>query len=77
MKKGEPFDMEATEANIKLNEEMNADYKQTVVRREVSSTTEANNAIQEAFYSDNQQEDFYPAYINNNTAAIKVTGKDR
>lgn len=77
MKKEKPFDTEATEANIKLNEEMNADYKQTVVRREVNSTTEANNAIQEAFYGDNQQEDFYPAYINNETAAIKVTGKDR
>lgn len=68
-------DMETAEVNIKLNEKMNEDNK--IIYKGAGSTTEANIAIQEAFYSENNSEEVLPTYLNNNTPAIKVTGKDQ
>lgn len=75
MKKDEPLNMETAKANIELNEIMNEDNKITY-KKGASSTTEANIAIQEHFYSENNNEEVLPTYINNETPAIKITGKD-
>lgn len=73
MKKDE--NMETAQANIELNEKMNEDNN-IIHRKKVNSTEEANIAIQEEFYSDKKHEDVLPTYINNETPAIKITGKD-
>ncbi|WP_409251908.1 hypothetical protein V1502_17655 [Bacillus sp. SCS-153A] len=41
-------------------------------------TTRANMKIQDAFYEDkdNIQEEVVPAYVNNNTPAIRISGDD-
>lgn len=75
MKKDEFLNMETANANIDLNEIMNEDNKITY-KKGVRSTTEANIAIQEDFYSENNYEEVIPTYINNETPAIKITGKD-
>lgn len=76
MKKDKHSDTEAAEANIRLNEIMNEDNKVTY-NMGASSTTEANIAIQEAFYSEDTNEDVLPTYIaNNNTSAIIINDKD-
>ncbi|MFJ8237800.1 hypothetical protein ACIQ34_19040 [Ureibacillus sp. NPDC094379] len=69
------IDMETAEVNIKLNEKMNEDNK-ILYKKGASSTTEANIAIQEAFYAENNSDEVLPTYLNNNTPAIKITGKD-
>lgn len=75
MKKDEFLNMETAKANIDLNEIMNGDNNITY-KKEASSTDEANIAIQEDFYSNNSHEEVIPTYINNETPAIKITGKD-
>jgi hypothetical protein len=75
MKKDEFLNTEAAKANIDLNEIMNEDNK-IIYKKGASSTTEANIAIQEDFYSENRHEEVLPTYINNETPAIKITGKD-
>ena len=45
-------------------------------KRELALQTEVNIAIQQDFYSKNSQEEVLPTYINNETPAIKITGKD-
>jgi hypothetical protein len=75
MKKDELLKMEASKANIDLNEIMNDDNK-IIYKKGASSPAEANIAIQEDFYSENNHEEVLPTYINNETPAIKITGKD-
>ncbi len=75
MKKDEFLNPEFAEANIELNEKMNEDH-QTSQKKEVSSATEANMAIQEEFYGKNNKKDVLPTYINNNTPAIKINPKN-
>ncbi|MFJ8065665.1 hypothetical protein ACIQYS_13615 [Psychrobacillus sp. NPDC096426] len=76
MKKDKFLNMETAEANIELNEIMNEDNKFTF-KKGASSATEANIAIQEEFYAKNNQEEVLPTYINNDTPAIKISGKDK
>jgi len=75
MKKDEFLNTEAANANIDLNEIMKEDNK-IIYKKGASSTTEANIAIQEDFYSENRRGEVLPTYINNETPAIKITGKD-
>ena len=79
MKKEELFDMEAAEANLELNEKMNDSGQISHGKGEegASSTTEVNLEIQEAFYGKNKHDGAVPTYINNNTAAIKITGNNK
>ena len=78
MKKEELFDMEATEANLELNEKMNDSGQASPEKGEegVSSTTEVNLEIQEAFYGKKNKDDVLPTstYMSGNTPAIKVSG---
>lgn len=76
MKKDEFLNMETAETNIELNEIMNEDNK-LIYRKGASTTAEVNIAIQEEFYAKNNPEEILPTYINNDTAAIKVTYKDK
>ncbi|WP_394235348.1 hypothetical protein [Niallia oryzisoli] len=75
----ELFDQEANEANIKLNQELDDNSKRPhrSGNAEVSSTTEANLKIQDAFYNEENSDGIIPTYLNNNTPAIKITGKDK
>lgn len=75
MKKDELLNIEAAEANIRLNEKMNENNRVSR-KRKVKSATEANMAIQEEFYGENNQEDVLPTYIHNNTPAIKINPKN-
>ena len=45
-------------------------------KRKVRSVTEANMAIQEEFYGENNKEDVLPTYLSNNTPAIKINQKN-
>lgn len=74
MKKDEFLKTETTEANIELNERMNED-NDISYKRKVNSVTEANMAIQQAFYSENNEGDILPTYIANNTPAININPK--
>ena len=75
MKKDEFLNMETAKANIDLNKIMNEDNK-IIYKKGASSTTEANIAIQEDFYSENSHEEVMPTYIINGTQAIKFIDKD-
>jgi hypothetical protein len=75
MKKDGLLNTEAAEANIELNEKMNGN-NQIFQKKKVSSVTEANMAIQEEFYGENNEEDVLPTYLSNNTPAIKINRKD-
>ena len=77
MKKEGLDNIEAAEANIELNEKMNDDSQISHEKKGASSTTEANIEIQEAFYGGDHQDEAIPTYINNNTAAIKITGNKK
>ena len=79
MKKEDMFDMEAAEANLELNEKMNDDSQipHGKGEGEVSSITEANLDIQEAFYGKKNKDEVLPTYINENTPAIKVSGTNK
>ena len=79
MKKEDVFDMEATEANLELNEKMN-DSNQISHGKgegEVSSITEVNLDIQEAFYGKKNKDAVLPTYMSENTPAIKVSGTNK
>jgi len=71
MKKDEFLNTEATQANIELNEKMNKDNN-IPFKRKVSSATEANMAIQEEFYGENNEEKVLPTYLYNNTPPINI-----
>ncbi len=73
----EVLENEANEANMKLNEKMNDDSNIPHGAGEVSSTTETNLKIQEAFYSENDQDEAVPTYMSSNTPAIKITGNSK
>ncbi|MEK4486110.1 hypothetical protein MHH81_11040 [Psychrobacillus sp. FSL H8-0484] len=75
MKKEESLDMETAEANIELNKLVNEDNKITY-KKGASSSAEANIAIQEEFYTENNQEEVLPTYVNYNTLGFKITDKD-
>lgn len=62
------------EANIKLNERLE-DSEVHVNRNTKMSTEEANMALQDEFYN-NKQSGIAPTYINNETAAIRISGND-
>ena len=70
MKKDEFLNMETAKANIDLNKIMNEDNK-IFYKKGASSTTEANIAIQEDFYSENSHEEV-PTYIINGTQATFI-----
>jgi hypothetical protein len=66
------------EANIKINDRFNGDTPIPHGKGEDRHPTEeANLKLQEAFYGDlNEEREIAPTYLSNNeTAAIKVTGK--
>jgi hypothetical protein len=73
------FDKEANEANIKLSKKMNdnSHIPHGLGEGGVSTVTEANLKIQEAFYDGNNQDEILPTYVTNETAAIKITGNDK
>ena len=71
MKKDEFLNMETAKANIDLNKIMNED-KKIFYKKGASSTTEANIAIQEDFYSENSHEEGMPTYIINGTQATFI-----
>ena len=62
------------EANIKLNERMNADNNSPNRKEAGNTSTDTNLKIQDAFYGENNQEEVIPTYVTNETAAIKITG---
>ena len=68
------FDIKTNEANIKLNERLNADNNSPNGENVGGSTTEANLNIQDAFYGENNKKDVVPTYVTNETAAVKITG---
>lgn len=74
MKKDELLKMETAEVNIDLDEIKNKDNNINS-KKGVSSTTEANIAIQEDFYDDSHEEVLL-TYMHSNTPIIKITGKD-
>lgn len=71
MKKDEFLNMETAKANIDLNKIKNEDNKISY-KKGASSTTEANIAIQEDFYSENSHEEVMPTYITNGTQATFI-----
>jgi hypothetical protein len=75
MKKDKLLNTKAAEANIELNEKMKKDNGISH-KRKVSSVTEANMAIQEEFYGENNKVDVLPTYLYTNTPAIKINLKD-
>ena len=79
MKKEDMFDMEAAEANLELDEKMNEDSQipHGKGEDEVSSVTEANLEIQNAFYGEKNKDEVLPTYMNNETPAIKVSGTNK
>ncbi|SFA71701.1 MULTISPECIES: hypothetical protein [unclassified Bacillus (in: firmicutes)] len=62
------------EANIELNTRLD-DGRIHVERNSKMTTEEANMALQDEFYGKNDSP-VAPTYINNETAAVKVTGND-
>lgn len=76
MKKDKFSQVEAAEVNIELNEKMNEEKKLTY-KKDVTSDTEANIAIQEEFYGENNDEEVSPSFIYNNIPAIKFNGNDK
>jgi hypothetical protein len=66
--------MNTNDANIEMNESLE-DSKVHVNRNNKMSTEEANMAIQDDFYR-NKQSGIAPTYINNETAAIRISGND-
>ncbi|KKB34439.1 hypothetical protein [Bacillus thermotolerans] len=77
MKKEDLFDQEASEANLKLNEELNDDMTILHEAEGSDSSAEANLKIQEEFNSHRPKEEVFPTYLYNNTPAIRVTRKDK
>ena len=75
MKKEEFLDMETAEANIDLNKLVNEDNKITY-KKGARSSAEANIAIQEEFYNENNQEEVLPTYVHYNALGFKITDKD-
>jgi hypothetical protein len=75
MKKDKLLNTKAAEANIELNEKMKKDNGISH-KRKVSSVTEANMAIQEEFYGENNKVDVLPTYLYTNPPAIKINLKD-
>ncbi|WP_407270997.1 hypothetical protein [Radiobacillus sp. PE A8.2] len=75
--KKDQINKEAKNANLKLNEKF---YKGEVEVNENSTsgrnkTAEANMKLNEKFYSEEQPNESTPtAYLNNNMAAVDVTG---
>ena len=77
MEKEKLLNMDVNEANLKLNERMNADNNSPNGKNEGSSITETNFKIEDAFYGENEREDVVPTYVTNETAAIKITGGEK
>lgn len=73
------FDQEANEANLNLNADMNdGDINLFAIGSGgEDSAARANMKIQEALDGENHQEEIFPNYMNNNTPAIKVSGKSK
>ena len=71
-------DKSATEANLKLNEKMNADNNRISSISEDSTVTETNLKLDNAFYGENDNSnDVVPTYVTTETAAIKITGGEK
>lgn len=66
--------MSSGDANIELNARLD-DGRNHVERNSKMTTEEANMALQDAFYGKNDSP-IAPTYINNETAAVKVTGNE-
>ncbi|GGA42649.1 hypothetical protein [Psychrobacillus lasiicapitis] len=77
MKKDELVKMEAAEVNMDMNEKMNEDSKLTYQKEGTNSATEANIAIQEEFYGENNEDEVPPSFIYNNIPAIKFNSNDK
>ncbi|WP_419962495.1 hypothetical protein [Psychrobacillus sp. BM2] len=75
MKKEKFLEMETTEANIELNKLVNEDNKITYKKR-ASSSAEANIAIQEEFYTENNHKEALPTHVNYNALGFKITDKE-
>lgn len=66
--------MSTNEANIEMNERLE-DSEVHINRNKKMTTEEANMAIQDDFYG-NRQSGIAPTYINNETAAVRISGND-
>lgn len=66
--------MSTNEANIEMNKILE-DNEVRENPKSNMSTSEANMKIQDDFYS-NKQSGIAPTYINNETAAIRISGDD-
>ncbi len=75
VKKDKFVNMEAAEANIDLNKVMNEENK-IIYKKGARSSTEANIAMQEDFYSDNEPKEVTPTYITNGTQATFIDKDD-
>ena len=71
MKKEEFLDMKTTEANIDLNKLVKEKNKITN-QKGASSSADANIAIREEFYTENNDEEVLPTHVNYDTL---ITGK--
>jgi hypothetical protein len=66
--------MSTNEANIEMNKILE-DSEVREVQNGKMSVSEANMKINDEFYS-NKQSGIAPTYINNETAAIRISGDD-
>ncbi|SOC41823.1 hypothetical protein [Ureibacillus acetophenoni] len=66
--------LEAVEANLKLNEEMNSVYE--LHTDEVNTTTEVNMKLDEEFAGTQDDTNFVPTFLYNNTPPIRITGEE-
>lgn len=74
MEKDPKKQLEAVEANLKLNEEMNSDYH--LHTDDVNSTTEVNMKLDEEFAGNHDDTNFVPTFLYNNTPPIRITGEE-
>jgi hypothetical protein len=66
--------MSTNEANIEMNKILE-DSEVREVQNGKMSVSEANMKINDEFYS-NKQSGIAPTYINNETAAVRISGND-
>lgn len=76
MDKEKIFSEKVSEANIELSQKLE-DNKVRASTEGLSEAESANIKLQEAFYiNDEDNNNFPPTYIYNNTPAVKITGDE-
>lgn len=68
-------ELSVAEANIELNDRLeDGEFPSSIDPRQEATST--NMELQKTFYAKGKSENIPPTYINNNTAAIKISGDE-